>query len=77
MARNETISDAVRRALITSGLSMYRVSAESEVCASQLSRFLSGEVGLTLDTLDKLQPVLQLRLVVEPTTKKRDKKKGR
>ena len=77
MAKNETISDVVRRALLTSGLSMYRISAESGICASQLSRFLSREVGITLDTLDKLAPVLSLKLVVQKPASKIRKPKRR
>jgi transcriptional regulator with XRE-family HTH domain len=64
------ISDAVRQAIHRSGLSRYEISKMSGVQQASLSRFMTGERGLTTATLDELAPILGLRLIFEPTTKK-------
>ncbi len=63
------ISDAVRRAIEQSGLTRYEVSKVSGVQQASLSRFMTGERGLTTSTLDELAPVLGLRLVVDSKLK--------
>ena len=59
----KSMSDMIRREIMLSRKSQYRIAQEAGVAQSQLSRFMSGEVGLTTATLDRLLPVLGLRLV--------------
>lgn len=65
--------DDIRRAIESSGKSRYRIAKESGVSASQLSRLVSGERRLTVETIEKLAASLGLRISIEPvrTVKKR------
>jgi transcriptional regulator with XRE-family HTH domain len=56
------VSDELRKAVETCGMSRYRIARELGVSESTLSRFMSGERGLTLKTLDKLCEFLGLQL---------------
>jgi transcriptional regulator with XRE-family HTH domain len=66
------ISSAVRRAIKRSGLSRYQISEASGIGQASLSRFIHGECGLTTTSLDKLAPVLGLRIILD--LNKRDKR---
>jgi hypothetical protein len=59
----------LRRAIRESGLTPYRIAALSRVNVGGLSRFLSGERGLSLDAVDRIVEVLDLEL--------RPRRKGR
>jgi transcriptional regulator with XRE-family HTH domain len=64
------LSDQVRRAVDASGLSRYRISKELGVAESTMSRFMSGQGGLSMDHLDALADLLGLDISVRrPTTK--------
>ncbi len=56
------ITAAVQRAIEESGLTRYAIAKASGVSEAALSRFMSGERGLTTATLDRLADVLQLEL---------------
>lgn len=60
----ETVRESIRTALDRSGRSMRSVASEAEVEAALISRHLRGG-GLTLGSLDKLAPVLGLRVDVK------------
>jgi plasmid maintenance system antidote protein VapI len=65
MARRKkptTLSEQLRERIAASRLSPYELAAASGVDRSVLSRFLTGKRSLTLDTVDKLAAVLNLRL---------------
>ena len=61
----ETISEQLRRFIKNSGLSLYQLERETGVHNSMLSRFLRGERGLRLESVDALSKYLKLRLVNE------------
>jgi plasmid maintenance system antidote protein VapI len=65
-------SDQLRRAVDNCGLSRYRISKELSIAESTLSRFMSGERGLTMKCLDRLAELLDLHVA----TGKRPSKKG-
>jgi transcriptional regulator with XRE-family HTH domain len=65
--------DAMRRAVETSGKTRYRIAKESGVSAGQLSRLVSGERGMTVDTLERLAKHLGLQITIAP----KDEKKGK
>jgi transcriptional regulator with XRE-family HTH domain len=69
----EPISTAVRRAIERSGLSRYEICKATGIDKAGLSRFMTGERGLTTASLDKLAPLLGLRIVVEPAKRSRGK----
>jgi transcriptional regulator with XRE-family HTH domain len=58
----EPLGDQVRRAVTESGLTYYRVSKESGIEPSALTRFMSGKVGLSLDSLERIGRLLDLRV---------------
>jgi predicted XRE-type DNA-binding protein len=57
------LSDQIRDAVENSGMSRYRISADSGVQQSTLSRFMRGG-GMSLDTPDRLADLLGLEVVV-------------
>lgn len=71
--RRLKLSDQVRRAVADCGLTQYRIWKESGIDPATLSRFMSGERGLPMKTLDRLADFLNLDIVVG----KRPKPKGR
>ncbi len=58
-----TFSDELRWAVDACGRSRYRVCKELGIAESTLSRFMSGERGLTLTCLDRLAALLDLHIV--------------
>jgi plasmid maintenance system antidote protein VapI len=73
MARKRpAFSDELRRAVNDCGRSRYRLCKELGIAESTLSRFMSGERGLTLKCLDRLAELLDLHVVAG----KRPEKQG-
>jgi hypothetical protein len=64
-AAAETVSQQLRRAVKESGQTLYRVAKGSGLAYPPLHRFVTGNRGLSLDSLDKLCAYLKLRLVQE------------
>ena len=63
--KKPTLSEQLRAAIESSGLTRYRISQETGIDQAALSRFMSGEMGLSTNTLDKMADVLGLELVVK------------
>ena len=63
-AKQKTFSDQIRQVIERSGLTRYRIAQETGIEESTLSRFMSGEHGLSTATLDKLAELLDLEVVV-------------
>ena len=57
-----TVSESLRQAMLDSGLSAYRLAAESGVNVAAVLRFRSGERSLKLESVDRLAAVLGLKL---------------
>ena len=72
----ESLSDRLRQAIRDCGTTRYALSKQLGVAESTLSRFLSGERGLTLEVLDKLADVLGLQVVVTVQKANRPSKRG-
>jgi transcriptional regulator with XRE-family HTH domain len=70
--RAAALTDQLREYITDSGRNLKELGEESGVDASQLSRFMRGERGLTTDSLDKLCDTLGLRLVRERKPRKRE-----
>ena len=62
--RRAKLSDQIRRTVDDCGQSRYRISKETGIDASTLSRFMSSERGLPMNTLDKLADYLDLNITV-------------
>jgi len=72
--RPKRISDQLRAAIDDSGLSRYRICKEIGLDQSTMSRFMSGEHGLSLDVIDRLGEFFGLTLIQKRQVKRR---KGR
>ena len=69
--RRAKLSDQIRRAVDDCGQTRYRISKETGIDQSTLSRFMSGERGLPMNTLDKLADDLDLNITVGKGRKQR------
>ena len=68
------LTDSIRTAIKASEQTPYAIAKGAGVNRSQLSRLLSGESGLSVDTIERLADFLELRITIEPRTTTR---KGR
>ena len=57
------LSEALKRAIKESGLTVYQIAKEAHVSQIIISRFLSGERDIRMATADKLANALGLKLV--------------
>lgn len=64
MREGATLSGQLRRAIRRSGTSRYRICKQIGLSESAMSKFMAGKVGLSMEVLDRLFPLLGLRLVV-------------
>ncbi len=69
-AKRTRFSDQIRQAIENCGKTRYRISKEIGISQPTLSRFMSGERGLTMKALDTLADYLGLNI----TTKKMRRK---
>lgn len=66
MERKQTyLEKQLRKAIESSGLSVYRISKKSGVSEGVLSRFLNGQRGMTLATASRLAESLGLELAAK------------
>jgi hypothetical protein len=66
----ENFTDSLRRAITDSGMTRYRISQESGIAESILSRFVRGERGLNSDSIDRLMACLELE--IRPKRRKKE-----
>lgn len=66
-AKPATISEQLRQAIRESGMSDSAVARAADLDKATMSRFLSGERGLRLESVDVLCVLLGLRLVPDRT----------
>ena len=68
------VTDQLRAAIAAAaeaGVTRYRISKETGVEQSALSRFVHGKVGLDLSSVDKLAAYLGLELVQKASTNRK------
>ncbi|MDX9912009.1 MAG: helix-turn-helix transcriptional regulator [Phycisphaerales bacterium] len=68
------LTDAIRAAVRASDQTPYAIAKGSGIARSQLSRLLSGESGMSVDTIERLADYLGLRITIGPKIRT---KKGR
>ena len=66
-----SFSDEIRRMVDRSGLSRYRICQEIDLDQALMSRFMSGQGGLSLKSLDRLAKLLDLTVSVKKRRKGR------
>lgn len=62
MVKRKTLMDEVRQAIEESGMSCYAICKGAGIEESAMSRFMRGQRGLTLRTLDRLAAFLDLHV---------------
>jgi hypothetical protein len=69
--RPKTLTDQLRQAIDDCGLTRYRISKETGISESTLSKFYLGQRGLSMDALNALGECLQLTIHLgrKPETK--------
>ena len=65
-----TVIDRLREAVMKSEVSRYRIAIETGISESQLSRLVSGERGLSIDTAERLAEYLGFEIVIRPKRRK-------
>lgn len=61
--QSKRMSEQLKGAIANSGLTRYRIAKDTEIEESALSRFMSGERGLSMEALDRLLGYLGLEVV--------------
>jgi transcriptional regulator with XRE-family HTH domain len=67
------ICDKLRQAIEMDPRSRYRLSKETGIEQSQLSRFMAGTRILGIESIEKLAKALGFELIMQKKTKKRKK----
>jgi transcriptional regulator with XRE-family HTH domain len=62
MYRKRNFSEQLRRAINGCGLTRYQLAKRTGISEATLSRFMSGQRGLTLKAVDKLADLLEWKL---------------
>lgn len=75
MARNHSVLESLRESLKRSELSRYEVAKRSGIDQGALSRFIHGGT-LRIESVEKLCPVLGLRLTLTSAVKTGSVRKG-
>ena len=71
MSKYISLSDQLRQAVLNCGQTRYAISKATGIGQDQLSRFVNGERGVSMELMDTLGEYLRLRIVADkPRTKK-------
>jgi transcriptional regulator with XRE-family HTH domain len=62
----QTLTEAMRTAIEQSGLTRYRIAADTGILETSISRFMDGKTSLRLDKADVLARYLGLQLTADP-----------
>jgi transcriptional regulator with XRE-family HTH domain len=71
------ILDQMRQAVGACNKTRYRLSKETGIAQSQLSRLMAGKEGLSYEYLEKLADALELEIVIRPAKRRASKTKDR
>lgn len=69
------VYDDIRSAIDASGKSRYRLWQETGISQGQLSQFMAGTKGLSVEALEKLAECLELEIVAKPVKRTKTKRK--
>jgi predicted XRE-type DNA-binding protein len=65
-----SLSDELRQAIERSGVSRYSIWQQTGIDQGSLSKFMDGERGLGLESIDKLAELLGLHIVAKPESRR-------
>jgi transcriptional regulator with XRE-family HTH domain len=71
-----SFSDELRQAVERSGLSRYAIGAATGLDEGSLSKFMAGERGLRMESIDKLADLLRLHIVSDAEVGRPNVKRG-
>jgi transcriptional regulator with XRE-family HTH domain len=74
--RRAKVSEQVRRAIRKCGVTRYAIAKATGIDQATLSRFMSGQRGLPMKTLDVLGEFLGLRIVMGGRSEAARRRKG-
>ena len=60
-----TLIDQIRQAVNAAGVSRYAICKAGGISEAVMSRFMAGKTGLSMESLNAIADVLQLRIVAE------------
>ncbi len=63
------LMNEIRAAIKASDQTPYAIAKGAKVARSQISRLLSGESGMSVETIERLADYLGFRITIEPKTK--------
>ena len=63
--KRKTLSDELRDAVERSGLTRYAIWQETGIDQGTMSKFMAGNRGLSLESIDKLADLLGLHVVTD------------
>lgn len=66
------LSEQIRRAIIASGITPYRICKDIGITQPSMTRFMSGKAWLSMPTLDRIAALLDLNIATG-----KDPQKGR
>ena len=58
----ETFTERLRQAIRDSGMTRYSISVQTGIAESTLCKFIKGERGMSLDSVDRLMECLRLEV---------------
>ncbi|MHC5109682.1 MAG: helix-turn-helix domain-containing protein [Planctomycetota bacterium] len=67
------ILNEIRAAVNRSDLTRYRIAKDVGMSHTQMSRFMSGERGLSFDKAEELAAYLNLEIIIRPRRRRKGK----
>ncbi len=61
-----TLVDTIKKAITASGKTRYRIAKDTGVTQGQLSRLMTGECGLSVESVEILAEYLGLEITIKP-----------
>lgn len=71
------IYNEIRKAIEASPKSRYQLWQETGISQAQLSGFMAGKKGLSVEALEELATCLGLKITTRPSKRHKTRKKGR
>ena len=68
--RTKELSDQLRAPIDASEMANYRIAQEAEIGHVTPSRFANRKAGVSIDNMDRLGEILELKLLARRPTKK-------
>ena len=69
------VYDAIRRAIVASDKSRYRLWQETGISQGHLSEFMAGTKGLSVEALERLAECLDLEIIIRPVKRPKTNRK--